>query len=111
MRKRSIADSVCTTSAGVAPVPDAARQRLGQAEPAFRLAQQNQAAVRGDQAAVEIGGHLLASDGWQIERENGIFGHGGVALSLPGKKDALTTNFYPTTTTYATSATATSGPA
>ena len=27
--------------------------------------------------ALEIGGHLLAFDGWQIEREKGIFGHGG----------------------------------
>ena len=47
-------------------------------------------------------------------RSNGsrsIFGHGGVALSLAGKKDASTTNFYPITTTYATSATTTSDPA
>ena len=72
----------------VAPLPDATRQRLGQAEPAFRLAQQNEAAVRRDQPAPEIGGYLLATYGWKIEREQAIFGHGGVALSLPGEKDA-----------------------
>ena len=33
---------------GGAPLPDAAGQRLGQAEPAFRRAQQHQPAVRGD---------------------------------------------------------------
>ena len=93
----------------IAPVPDAARQRLGQAEPALRLAQQDHAAVGRDQPAIEIGGHLLASDGWKIERQQGIFGHGGVALSLAGKKDASTTNFYPITTTYATSAITSSG--
>ena len=40
MRKRSIAGSVWTTSAGSPPVPDAARQPLGQPEPAFGAAQQ-----------------------------------------------------------------------
>ena len=35
-----------------APLPNAARQRLGQTEPAFRLAQQDQAAVRRDQPAI-----------------------------------------------------------
>ena len=39
-------------------------------------------------------------DDWKIEREKGIFGHGGVALSWVGKKDASTTNFYPMTMTY-----------
>ena len=93
----------------VPPVPDAARQRLGQAEPAFGPAQQDQPAVGRDQAAPEISGHLLAFDGWKIEREKGIFGHGGVALSLLAKEFALTANFYPITTTYATFATSSSG--
>ena len=77
----------------VAPLPDATRQRLGQAEPAFGPAQQDQPAVGRDQPALEIGGHFLASDGWQIERQKDIFGHGGVALSLLAKELALTTNF------------------
>ena len=54
----------------VAPVPDTACQRLGQAETAFRLAQQDEAAVGG-------GDHLLASDGWQVEGEKSIVSHGG----------------------------------
>ena len=61
----------------VAPLPDATRQRLGQAEPALRRAQQHQPAVRRDRPALEIGGYLLAADGWKIEQEKGIFGHGG----------------------------------
>ena len=77
----------------VPPLPDAVRQSVGQAEPAFGPAQQDQPAVGRDQPALEIGGHFLASDGWQIEREQGIFGHGGVALSLLAKELALTTNF------------------
>ena len=52
--------------------------------------------------------HLLTSEGWQIEREKGIFHHGSVPLSLPGKKDASRTNFYPVTTTYATFSTTSS---
>ena len=62
-------------------------------------------------AGPEIGGHLLASDGWKIEREQAIVGHDGVALSLPGKKDVSTTNCYPITMNYAMSATTTSDPA
>jgi len=72
----------------VASLPDAAGQRLGQPEPALRRAQQDQAAVGRDRTAREIGGHLLAAYGWKIERENHIFGHGGVALSLLRWKDA-----------------------
>jgi len=41
---------------------------------------------RRDRPAGEIGGHLLAAYGWKIEREKGIIGHGGVALSLLRQK-------------------------
>ena len=61
----------------IAPVANAACQGLGEAEAAFRLAQQDQAVVRRDQAAVEGGAHLLALDAWQIEGEKAIVGHGG----------------------------------
>ena len=67
----------------VAPLPDAAGQRLGQTKPALRRAQQHKPPVRRDRTAREIGGHLLAAYGWKIEREKGVFGHGGVAHSLP----------------------------
>ena len=66
----------------VAPLPDAARQCLGQAEPALRRAQQDQPAVGRNRTARELGGHILALYGWKIEREKAIFGRNGVALSL-----------------------------
>ena len=92
----------------VAPLPDAARQRLGQAEPALRRAQQDQPAVRRDRPALEIGGHLLALYGWKIEREKAIFGHGGRGAFVASLERRWTTNFYPITTTYATFATTSS---
>ena len=83
----------------VAPVPDTTRRPLGQTEAPFRLAQQDQAVIGRDQAAVEGGRYLLAPDGWQMEGKKAIVaivGYGGrgalvvreVALSLFGKKDA-----------------------
>ena len=84
---------------GVAPLPDAPRQRLGQPEPALRRAQQNQPAVRRDRPAREIGGHLLALYGWKIEREKGIFGHGGRGALVASAEVRWTTNFYPNPTT------------
>ena len=89
----------------VAPLPDAARQRLGQAVPAFRRAQQDQPAVRRDQTARKIRGHLLALYGWKIEREKGIFGHGGRVAFVASVERRWETNFYPIPTTYATFAT------
>ena len=65
----------------VAPLRDAACQRLGRAEPAFRRAQQDQAAVGRDRPAREIGGHLLTADGWKIERQQAMFGLGGALRS------------------------------
>ena len=93
----------------IAPLPDAARQRLGQAKPAFGPAQQDQPAVRRDQPAAEIGGHLLAFDGWKIEREQGIFGHGGRGAFVVWGEGRWTTTFYPIPTTYAMSAIITLG--
>ena len=81
----------------VAPLPDATRQRLGQAEPAFRPAQQNEAAVRRDQPAPEIGGHLLATYGWKIEREQDIFGHGGRGRFRCLGRRTLDNDFLPNT--------------
>ena len=92
----------------VPPLPDASRQRLGQAEPAFGPAQQDQPAVGRDQPALEIGGHLLASNGWKIEREKGIFGHGGRGAFVVWEEMRFAPTFYPISTTYAMSATATS---
>ena len=83
----------------IAPLPDAAGQRPGQAEPALRPAQQDQPTVRRDRTAGEIGGHLLAAYGWKIEREKGIFGHGGRGAFVASVEVRWTTNFYPNPTT------------
>ena len=88
----------------IAPLPDAAGQRLGQPEPALRRAQQDKPAVGRDQAAREIGGHLLALYGWKIEREEAIFDHGGRGPFVASAEVRWTTNFYPMSTTYAMSA-------
>ena len=88
----------------VAPLPDTTRQRLGQAEPAFGPAQQDQPAVGRDQPAREIGGHLLAACGWKIERQRSIFGHGGRGALVVSGEMRLATNFYPISTGYAMSA-------
>jgi hypothetical protein len=61
----------------VAPIPDTTGQKLRQAEAAFRLAQQHQAAIRGDQASVEGRRHFLAANCWKIEGKKGIVSHGG----------------------------------
>ena len=44
----------------------------------------------------------IALNGWKIEREKGIFGHGGVALSWHRQKCAGKRIFYPMPTTYTT---------
>ena len=79
----------------IAPVADAAGQGLGETQAALRLAQQDQAAVGRDQAAIEGGAHLLASDAWQIEGEKAIVGHGGRGVSLFGEEDASDNEFLP----------------
>ena len=64
----------------------------------FLSGTRHQAAVRRDQPACEIGGHLLAACGWKIEREQGIFGHGGRGALVVSGEMRLATNFYPIST-------------
>ena len=89
--------------------PRSPGQQIGQAQTAFCLAQQNQATVRGDQAAVEGSAHFLAPDGWQIKGKKAIVRHGECGGSLFAKKLASTTNFYTMTTSYAMSTNPKSG--
>ena len=79
----------------IAPVADAACQGLGQAQAAFRLAQQDEAAVRRDQATIEGGTHLLALDAWQIEGEKAIVGHGGRGAFVVRRGRRLDNEFLP----------------
>ena len=53
----------------IAPIADAACQRVSQAQAALRLAQQDKPADRRDQAAIEGGGHLLALHGCREHSE------------------------------------------
>ena len=63
-------------------IPETTGQKVDQAEAAFRLAQQHQAAVRGDQATVEHRCHFFATDGWKIEGKKAIVGYGGCGKSV-----------------------------
>ena len=65
-------------------------------------------AVR-DRTDLEIGGHLLALYGWKIEREKGIFGHGGRGAFPAWEERRWTTNSYPMSKTQAMSAITASG--
>ena len=111
MRKRSIAGSVWTTVAG------SRRSRMLPARVSARRKRRSASRNRTRPPSDEIGPPSKSAVTFlrlTAERSNGSrvsSGHGGVALSLAGKKDASTTNFYPITTTYATSATTTSDPA
>ena len=77
----------------IASVAEATGQKIGQADAAFRLAQQYQAAVRGDQATVECRRHLLATDGWKIEGKKAIVGHGGCGKSVVRFESRLGNDF------------------
>ena len=79
----------------IAPIADTARQDLGETQAALRLAQQNQAAIGGDQAAIEGGAHLLAAHGWQIEGERGIVGHGGCSPFVAWEERRFDNEFLP----------------
>ena len=79
----------------IAPVPDAACQGLGEVQAAFRLAQQDEAAVRRDQATIEGGAHLLALDAWQIEGEEAIVDHGGRGAFVVRRGRRLDNEFLP----------------
>ena len=100
MRKRSIAGSVWTTRSGsrhsrMQPASASAR-------PSRRSAARSSTSPPSDEIepALEIGGYLLAADGWKIEREKGIFGHGGRGAFVASVERRWETNFYPITTTY-----------
>jgi len=66
----------------IALVAQASGQKVGQAEAAFRLAQQHQAAVQRNQATVERRRHFLAANGWKIEGKKAIVCHGGCGNSV-----------------------------
>ena len=52
----------------IAPVPDGAGNPVRDTKPPFGLAQQEQAAIGGQSAAIESGREFLEPDGWQSKR-------------------------------------------
>jgi hypothetical protein len=58
----------------------------------LRHAKQQQAAIGGLGAAVEIYCEFLAVDRWQVERERRIAGHGSCGVALIARSKALDTD-------------------
>jgi hypothetical protein len=86
--------STATKTAIANRFPEATGQTVGQAEAAFRLAQQHQAAVQGDRATAERLRRLFATEGWKIEGKKGIVGHGGCGRSIVRVEDRLDNDLY-----------------
>lgn len=61
----------------IAPVGDHGRKLLGDTHPSRCCGEQHNATVRRQAPAVELGGELLAADGWKREWQSRIVGHGG----------------------------------
>ena len=64
-------------AAGITGVGDLGCKLVGQAETPFGKAEQHDAAIRCQTAAVEGGGEFLATDAWQAEGPQSILAHGG----------------------------------
>jgi hypothetical protein len=62
---------------GIAWVGDQRGQLVGDAQAPLGGGQQHHAASGGEAPTIEPGGDFPALDGWEIERQQGIFGHGG----------------------------------
>ena len=61
----------------VARIGDQRRESPRNPEPALGRGQQQNAAVGRHASAIKGGGDFLAANRWEIERKQGIFGHGG----------------------------------
>jgi hypothetical protein len=77
----------------IAAIRHRRRKSLAHTKLALRRAEQQQAAIRGLGAAVEIYCKFLAVDGWQVERERRIVGHGGCGLVLIARSKAIRHRF------------------
>ena len=89
----------------ITAVRDHCGEPLGDAEPALRLGQQHDTAIRTEPPAIEGSGDLFALDGWKREWQQGIVGHGGRGPLRSGKGLASATESYARSIAYATSAT------
>ena len=75
----------------VAQIGDPGGKPLGKAEPPLGQGEQHRAAVRCEASAIERSRDLLASDGWQSERQDRIVVHGGGGALRLFDQDGLNT--------------------
>jgi hypothetical protein len=80
--RRDQLDHLVPDAALVAQIGHGVGEPRTHAEPPLRLAQQEQTAVGGLIAALEINCELLALDGWQVERQRRIVNHGGCGVAV-----------------------------
>ena len=72
-------------------VGNAVGQMPGNAHPAFRLGQQQHAAIRCQPPAIERRGHFLAANSWESKTSNAIVDHGGRGTFCPVFESGLRT--------------------
>ncbi len=72
----------------VARVGDQRGERVDDAQAPFGGGEEHHAAIRCQTPTIEGGDDFLALDGWESERQNSVFGHGGC-----GASDSTTVGF------------------
>ena len=77
MRARRMSAMLWVTSLGSRRVSDQCGKLVGDAEAPLGGGQQHHAAIGCETSAIERGDDFLALDGWEIEWQQDIFGHGG----------------------------------
>ncbi len=75
----------------IARIGNQSRQPVRDPQLALHRAEQHDAAIGRDASAVEGGGQLLAADGWKMERQGRIIGHGGCGSARSRGQDGLDT--------------------
>jgi hypothetical protein len=68
---------------GIAPVGNVSGERVSDFAPAIGKRQQHHATVAGQAASIKRGCDFLARNGWQIEAELAIVGHGCGSAARP----------------------------
>src|SRR5690242_20763740 len=81
-----------------------AGQAVGQTQPAFNLAQRQQAAFRGQPATVKTGDHGLALHWWQTREKRRNINHGGCSSGSSEEGSGSSPKPYIESTSCATSA-------
>ncbi len=67
-------------------------KRISKCAPTIGQCQQHHAAIRGKSATIERSCDFLARNGWQVEAESIIVGHGGCGSEARRAQDGLDTH-------------------